>query len=73
MGESRFQFPGASSSLHSDAGLDDVLDEPCDGQLDDAFVPELDDNLHKYEIFPFFQKIVFPCLVNRGCSPLAHS
>ena len=47
-GESRDQFPGASSSLRSDPGLggvlDDVLDESCDGDVEDEVVPELDDN-----------------------------
>ena len=38
-GGSRDQFPGASSSLRSDAGiggvLDDVLDESCGGDVED--------------------------------------
>ena len=47
-GGSRDQFPGATSSLRSDAGLggvlDDVLDESGDGDVEDELVPELDDN-----------------------------
>ena len=47
-GGSHDQFPGAGSSLRSDAGLggalDDVLDESCDGDVEDELVPELDDN-----------------------------
>ena len=53
-------IPGASSSLRSDAGLegvlDDVLDESCDGDVEDELVPEFDDNPgtnKRYEIFHF--------------------
>ena len=42
-GESR-QFPGAGSSLPSGAGLEDVLDESCGGDVEDELAPELDDN-----------------------------
>ena len=42
-GESR-KFPGAGSSLRSVAGLEDVLDESCGGDVEDELVPEFDDN-----------------------------
>ena len=38
------QFPGAGSSLRSVAGLQDVLDESCGGDVEDELVPEFDDN-----------------------------
>ena len=39
------QFPGAGSSLRSDAGLEDgVLDESCGGDVEDELAPMLDDN-----------------------------
>ena len=51
-GESR-QETGARSSLRSVAGLEDVLDESCGGDVEDDLVPEFDDKpRHKrYEIF----------------------
>ena len=42
-GESR-QFPGVGSSLRSVAGLEDVLDECCGGDVEDELVPGFDDN-----------------------------
>ena len=68
------QFPGASSSLRSDAGLDDVLvnvlDESCDGDVEDELVHAGTTIGTKFSALP---KIVFSCLVNRGCLPLTHS
>ena len=43
-GGSRDQFPGGSSSLRSGAGLEGVLDESCDGDVEDELVSEFDDN-----------------------------
>ena len=40
-GESR-QFPGAGSSIRSVAGLEDVLDESCGGDVEHNLVPEFD-------------------------------
>ena len=48
-GESR-QLPGAGSSLRSVAGLEDVLDESCGGDVEDELVPELDDNPRQQEV-----------------------
>ena len=39
--ESR-QFPDAGSSLRSDAGLEDALDESCGGDVEDELKAELD-------------------------------
>ena len=39
--ESR-QFPGAGSSLRSDAGLEDALDESCGGDVEDELMAEFD-------------------------------
>ena len=49
------QFPGAGSSLRTDAGLEDVLDESCGGDVEDELVPDFDDNPmdKRYEIFSF--------------------
>ena len=38
------QSPGASSSLRSVAGLEDVLDESCGSDVEDELVPEFADN-----------------------------
>ena len=70
----RDQFPGACSSLRSEGGLDDVLvdvlDESCDGDVED----ELDNpgtTIHTK--FSVLHKMFFPCLVHHGCLPLTHS
>ena len=42
-GESR-QLPGTGLSLRSVAGLEDVLDESCGGDVEDELAPEFDDN-----------------------------
>ena len=58
------RFPDACLSLRSVAGLEDVLDESCGGDVEDELVPEFDDNpgttrgtkisvLHK-KILPMF-------------------
>ena len=70
----RDQFPGASSSLRSEAGLDDVLD----GVLDESYDGDVEDELDNAGTtmgtkFPVLHNIFFPCLVNRGCLPLTHS
>ena len=72
-GGSRDQFPGADSSLGFDAGLegvlDDALDESCGGDVEDELVLEFDDNpgLTRGTTFSVLHKIVFPCLISRGC------
>ena len=60
-GESR-QFPGAGSSLRSGAGLEDVLDESCDVDVEDELVPELDDNPGKTigTTFSVLHRVFFP-------------
>ena len=48
------EFPGAGSSLRSAAGLEDVLDESCGGDVEDEVVPELDEKSrdnNKHDIF----------------------
>ena len=42
-GRSRL-FPNASSSRRTSAGLEDVLDESCGGDVADELAPEFDDN-----------------------------
>ena len=37
-------FRGASSSLRSDTGLEDELDESCGGDVEDEMLPELVDD-----------------------------
>ena len=66
-GESR-QLPGAGSSLRSVAGLEDVLDESCGGDVEDELVPELDENpgTTRGTKFSVLHRIVFPCLVRCG-------
>ena len=66
-GESR-QFPGAGASLRCGAGLEDALDESCGGDVEDELVPEFDDNpgTTTGTKFSVWQRIFFPCLVNRG-------
>ena len=72
-GESR-QFPGAGSSLRSDAGLGDVHDESCGGDVEDEPLPEFDDNpgTSRGTKFSILLYMFFSCLVNRGFRPLAH-
>ena len=41
------RFHVAGSSLRSDAGLEDVLDESCGGDVEDELVPEVDDNCER--------------------------
>ena len=66
----RDQFPGASSSLRSEAGLDGVLDESCDADVEDELdIPGTTIGTK----FSVLHKMFFPCLVNRGCLLLAHS
>ena len=67
VGESR-HFPGAGSSLRSDAGLEDTVDASCGGDVEDEFVPEFDDNPGptRGTKFSVWHEIFFPCLVNRG-------
>ena len=53
LGRSRW-FPDASSSPRTPAGLDEQLDESCDGDVEDKLAPELDDNhgsTNKHEVF----------------------
>ena len=66
-GESR-QLPGAGSSLRSVAGLEDVLDEFCGGDVEDELVPEFDDNpgTTRGTIFSVLHRIFFPCSVRCG-------
>ena len=68
------QFPGASSSFPSEAGLNDVLvdvlGESCDGDAED----ELDyPGTTIGTKFCVLHKMFFPCLVHRGCLPLTRS
>ena len=63
----RDQFPGASSSLRSEAGLDDVfddaLDKSCDGDVED----ELDNPGTTIGTKPsVLHEMFFLCLVHRG-------
>ena len=59
------QFPGAGSSLRSVAGLEDVLDQSCGGDVEDELVPEFDDNpgTTRGTKFSVLHTIFFPCLV----------
>ena len=61
-GESR-QSPGTRSSLRSVAGLEDVLDESCGGDVEDELVPELDDHpgTARGMNISIMHKILFPC------------
>ena len=55
-----FLVPGLS--LRSGAGLEDVLDESCDVDVEDEFVPELDDNPGKTigTTFSVLHRVFFP-------------
>ena len=66
-GESR-HFPGAGSSLRSGAGLEDVLDESCGGDVEDELVPEFDYNPRttRGTKLSDLHKIFSPCLVRCG-------
>ena len=53
-GKSWRKLSSANSLLRSGAGLEDVLDESCGGNVEDELVPELDDNprtTKRYEVF----------------------
>ena len=62
------QLPGAGSSLRSVAGLEDVSDESCGGDVDDELLPELVDNpgTTRGTKLSVLHIIVFPSLVNGG-------
>ena len=57
------------------AGLEDVLDEFCGGDVEDELVPEFGDNPEttRGTNFSVLPRIFFPCLVRCGFLPLAHS
>ena len=44
LGGDPLQFPEACPSFRSVAGLEEVLDEFCDSDVEDELVPEFDDN-----------------------------
>ena len=64
----RASFLVRVSSLRSLAGLEDVLNESCGGDVEDELAPELDDNpwTTRGTKFSVLQGILFPCLVKCG-------
>ena len=85
------QFPGAISPLRSDtepeyelearcmlspaAGSTSLLNESCDGDVEDETLPELAENpgTTRGTKLSVLQTIPLPSLVNRGFRPLTHS
>ena len=61
------QLPGAIPSLRSKTGLEDELDESCDGDVEDETLPELVEKPRttRGTKLSVWQMIVFPSLVNR--------